>query len=176
MRSGGRGPEMIADRSDRHGSSRPTMSGWNVPMMASRWSLRDPGQERDQGAGGGIGAVEVLEDEHHGTILAQPSEQAEDPLHRPCLAALRGGHARGRGPSRSVVARRSPRSGSRRTTSDGADPRRAASVVGRQGPQGGPIARTMGPYGSSAPSGHAVARRTAIGSAHEPPSAPWPRR
>ena len=35
-RSGGRGPDSIAARSVRHGSSRPPTSDWDVPTIASR--------------------------------------------------------------------------------------------------------------------------------------------
>ena len=54
---------------------------------------RDPGQERDERPGRGIGEMQVLEDEHDRMLLAEPAEQPEDPLERPGLAPLRGGRS-----------------------------------------------------------------------------------
>ncbi len=48
----------------------------------------DPGEERDQAAGRGIGAVEVLEDQHHRSPLAEPAKHPEYALHGPCLTAF----------------------------------------------------------------------------------------
>ena len=48
----------------------------------------DAPEERDELARGRVGAVQVLEDEDGGSPLAEPSEQAEQPLHGPRLAAL----------------------------------------------------------------------------------------
>ena len=59
------------------------------PLLA-----RDPRQERDQRAAGGIGEVEVLDHEDHRVPLPEPAEEAEDALERPCLAPLRGGRPR----------------------------------------------------------------------------------
>ena len=58
---------------------------------------RDPGQERDERAGGGVGEVEILEDEDDRMLLAEPPEQPEHPLEGPGLAAFRGGRAAARG-------------------------------------------------------------------------------
>ena len=90
-RSGGRGPATIDPRSAVHGSSRPTTSGWCVPMIASRCSRAIRGQERHQRPGGGIGEVQVLDDEHDRMLFAHPSEQPEDTFEGPCLATFRGG-------------------------------------------------------------------------------------
>ena len=61
---------------------------------------RDAGQERDERPGRGIGQMEVLEDEDDRMLLAQPAEQAEDPLQRPRLAPFRARSGRRRRPGR----------------------------------------------------------------------------
>jgi hypothetical protein len=54
------------------------------PLLA-----RDARQERHERPGAGIREVEVLEDEDHRMLFAEPAEQPQDPLEGPGLAALR---------------------------------------------------------------------------------------
>ena len=125
---------------------------------------RDPGQERDERPGRGVGAVEVLEHEDDRPPLPEPPEQTQDPLEGPCLPPFRG---------RPAAAPRH-RAGH---VEDGRELRQETHDLGRRGSEQvgqlvdrqsarrvGPMARTIGPYGSSARAGHAVARRTVIGS------------
>ena len=75
-------------RSLDHGSSRGTMSGWSVAMIARRWSRAIRERKRDERPGRGIGAVEVLEDERDRPSLAEPAEHAQDGFEGPRLASL----------------------------------------------------------------------------------------
>ena len=69
------------------------------PMVPS-----DPAEERDEGAGAGVGVVEVLQDEEHRPPLAQPPDDPEEGFEHAALApfrgddrrAARGGRRRGR--------------------------------------------------------------------------------
>ncbi len=163
-RSAGAGRPSIAARSAVHGSSRATTSDWCVPTIARRCSAGDPGQERDQGAGGGVGEVEVLDDEHDRLPLAEPAEQR-----RGCPRASAPGVAPGRSfrrcPARSPRASsRGPRSGSRRTTSEVAGPSTPASHrpagrarSGRSPGRSGRTARRRGPA-TRRPAGRSAAR------------------
>ena len=87
---------------------------------------RDARKERDERAGRGVGAVQVLEDQHHGLVLPEATEQAQDALERSGLAAFRRG---GDGfASRRQARFLEPRamSGSSRRTSEVAGPSRSA--------------------------------------------------
>jgi hypothetical protein len=62
----------------------------------------DPGEERDQCAGGRVGVVEVLHGQHDRPPLAEPADRAEHRFEESRLAALRGrdGRPRGQHPER----------------------------------------------------------------------------
>ena len=62
-----------------------------MPTIASRWSRAIRARNVIKRPGRGVGAVQVLEDEHDRTPLAQPPEQPEDALEGPRLATFRGG-------------------------------------------------------------------------------------
>ena len=87
---------------DRGEVRRPrVIAGDDVGLMAAHdrepLVARDPGQERDERAGGGVGEVEILEDEDDRVLLAKPPEQPEHPFEGPGLATFRGGRAAARG-------------------------------------------------------------------------------
>ena len=63
----------------------------------------DPAEERDEGAGAGVGVVEVLEDEEHRPPLAQPPDDPEQGFQHAALAPLRGDDRRLRGEDPGVV-------------------------------------------------------------------------
>ena len=79
------------------GWERVTSSGWNVADEADAARPLDPGEERGEGPGAGVGVVEVLEDERDRPPLAEPDQDAEDPLEQASLAALRRGDRRALG-------------------------------------------------------------------------------
>ena len=154
-----------------------TTSGWWVAMIASRWLARDARQERDEGPGRGVGAVEILEDEDDRLPLPEPPEQPEDALERARLAPLRGRRGARRSPARAGLAQ----AGSE-VRQEADDVRRAGTEAGRparrRAARGGvgPIARMSGPYGSSVTARPGVARAgSVIGSASGRPSARSPR-
>ena len=125
---------------------------------------RDPGQERDERPGRGVGPVEVLDDEQDRAVLAEPAEHAEDALQRPGLPSLRGGDARGR-----RSRRRSARAGRRGraaggTTSEAPEPSRSARTSSGSARRAGPMRPDDGAVRLvDAADGQAVARRTVIG-------------
>ena len=125
---------------------------------------RDPGQERDERPGRGIGQMQVLDDEDDRMLLAQPAEQAEDPFQRPCLAPFRGGRSaavdRGAdlGQPRLEIGQQPDDLGRRRTEQLGEDIRRQRRAgPGRSPGRWGRTARRRWPA-------RRVARRTVIGS------------
>ena len=60
----------------------------------TRWPLRHAGQERDQPARGGVGVVEVLQQQGNGLSLAEPLQEPQHGLVHARLAPLGGGDAR----------------------------------------------------------------------------------
>ena len=136
---------------------------------------RDPRQERDERPGRGIGEVEVLEDEDDRMLLAEPTEQAEDPLQRPRLAPLRGGRPaavdRGAdlGQPRREIGQQADDLGRGRTEQVGEDVRRACRAgPGRSPGRSGRTARRRWPARRSR-AGRSSARAARA-------SARWPRR
>ena len=110
----------------------------------------DPAQERDERAGAGIRVVEVLEDEEHGLPLGQPADDAEEPLEHAALASLERGRSSAVPEGARVASRPRPRG------TAGRRPRRPArrgrtSSASSMSRKTGRRARTIGPYGSSAP-------------------------
>ena len=55
---------------------------------------RDPGQEGDEGPGAGVGPMEVLHHEQHGSALPQPTDRSEDALQEASLAPFSDGPRR----------------------------------------------------------------------------------
>ena len=161
--SGGRGPAVIAPMSDVHGSSRPTTSGWWVPMIARRCSREIRARN--------VISARVAESAWcrssmtRTTGCCSPSRPSRPRIPSSVRAWRRSGAV---GPPPATGAptstSRGSRSGSSRMTSDVAGPSRPARTSAGRSRRAGPIARTMGPYGSSALAGQAVARRTVIGS------------
>ena len=162
-RSGSRGPATIDPRSAVHGSSRPTTSGWCVPMIASRCSRAI--RARNVISARVAASARCRSSMTSTTGCCSPSRPSS-PRTPSRVRAWRRSGAVGPPPSTGtpIAARRGARSGSSRMTSDVAGPRRPARVSAGMSRRAGPMARTMGPYGSSALDGQAVARRTVIGS------------
>jgi hypothetical protein len=110
----------------------------------------DPAEERDEGARAGVGIVEVLEDEEHGPPFAQPPDDSEQGFQHAALAPLRGDDRRLRGKDAGVI-EPGLDLGKSRTTSSRAGPASRTARRRRDVTERRVKARTIGPYGSSAP-------------------------
>ena len=160
---GGRGPAAIAARS----VVQRVVAADDVGLVGAddRQPLvaRDPGQERDERAGGGVGVVEVLEDEDDGLPLAEPAEQAEDALERSAPGGAPGRSARRRRPAQPISAE--PRREIRQQPDDLGAPDRAGGqvVVGQvaRGRADGPDDRAVRLVGAGRPGASRAGRSSA---------------
>ena len=118
-------------------------------MIASRWSRAMRARKRDERAGPGVGAVQVLDHEQDRASLSEPPQDAEDRLR---AGAPGGARARSSGldrPPRSRTPRRLPSSGRSRTSSSVARPMTSARSSSGRPASAGRRARTSGAYGGS---------------------------
>ncbi len=127
---------------------------------------RDPRQERDERPRGGIGLVQVLDDEDDRMLLAQPTEQPEDPFQRSCLAPFRGGRsaAGDRGADldqpRLEIGQQPDDLGRGRTEQTGEDIRRQVAQGRADRPDDGAVRLVgAGRPGGRAQDGHRLAQR-----------------
>ena len=140
-----------------HGSSAATTSGWSVPTIDQPLIARDPGQERDERAGRGVGAVQVLEDEDDRAPLARAGRAA-----RGCPRCVRAWRRSG-APCRMPSTDQPPASSRARSRAAAGRPRRRRAEHAQRARRraarasAGPMARTIGPYGSSVPAGQRAA-------------------
>ena len=74
--AGGRGAAASPTRSRAHGSSRRIASAWYVPTIARRCDRAMRARNDTQGARGGIGVMDILDDEQHRTALREPTQHA----------------------------------------------------------------------------------------------------
>ena len=162
------GPRLHRHEIDQPGVVAAAHVGLERPDDGQALVPRDAGEERDERAGRGIGAMQVLDDEQDRMLVPHPAEQTEDALHDPRLAALRRGDAAVGCPALELA---QPIAEVREQADDLAGGRTESSRqdVGRQLPEHRSHGlATIGPYGSSAPSGQAAARRIVIGAPSEP--------